>query len=109
MPCVPRRTTQDPLPSGDLAEPIDILPGPKRDPDVMQCRTHPAQTPGLEWAPRLENLVVARQEHDPLVEHLAPILSIPVLRIAYEDLIADQAAPPEPSWSSWSSSPKTRA
>ena len=57
---------------------------------ISSCFLHPLRGPGLEWACRLEDLVVARQEHDRLIEHLAPILPIPVHRIAYEDLVADQ-------------------
>ena len=64
-----------------------------RDPrdQISSCFLHPLRGQGLEWACRLEDLVIARQEHDRLVEHLAPILPMPVHRITYEDLIADQS------------------
>ena len=63
-----------------------------RDPrdQITSCFLHQLPGAGLEWACRLEDLVVARQEHDRLIEHLVPIMPVPVHRVAYEDLIADQ-------------------
>jgi hypothetical protein len=63
-----------------------------RDPrdQIASCYLHQLRGPGLEWACRIEDLVVARQEHDRLVDHLAPILPVPVHRIRYENLVADQ-------------------
>ena len=63
-----------------------------RDPrdQITSCFLHQLRGAGLEWACRLEDLVVARQEHDRLIEHLVPIMPVPVHRVAYEDLIADQ-------------------
>lgn len=64
-----------------------------RDPrdQIASCYLHQLRGPGLEWGCRLEDLVAARRDHDRLVEHLASVLPIPVHRLRYEDLIADQA------------------
>jgi hypothetical protein len=57
---------------------------------ILSCFLHQLRGPGLEWATRVEDLIAARRDHDRLVEHLAGVLPIPVHRVRYEDLVADQ-------------------
>ncbi len=57
---------------------------------ILSCFLHQLRGVGLEWATRLEDLVAARRDADRLVAHLEGVLPIPVHRIRYETLVADQ-------------------
>ena len=58
---------------------------------ILSCFLHQLRGPGLEWATRIDDLIAARRDHDRLVEHLASVLPLPVHRVRYEDLVADQS------------------
>lgn len=68
-----------------------------RDPrdQIVSSFLHQLRGPGLEWASRLEDLVVARTEHDRLVDHFMKVLPLPIHRVRYEELVADQVGTTE--------------
>jgi len=80
------------LPLMAMAFPASRVVFVERNPrdQILSCFLHQLRGPGLEWATRLDDLVAARREHDRLVDHLATVLPLPVHRLRYEDLVADQ-------------------
>ncbi len=59
--------------------------------NILSMFLHSLRGDTLTWACRLEDLIVARQEHDRLMDHFGSILPVPFHRIRYEDLVARQA------------------
>lgn len=64
-----------------------------RDPldNILSMFLHSLRGDSLAWACCLDDLIVARQAHDRLMDHFASILPIPFHQIRYEDLVARQA------------------
>lgn len=58
---------------------------------ILSSYLHQLRGTGLRWATRLEDLVAARRAFDRLADHLPDVLPVPVHRLRYEDLVADQA------------------
>lgn len=56
----------------------------------LSCLLHQIRGPGLEWTSSLEGLVVARRNHDRLVEHWRSNLPTPTHLVSYESLVDDQ-------------------
>jgi hypothetical protein len=58
--------------------------------NILSMFLHSLRGDTLTWGCRLEDLIVARQEHDRLMDHFGSILPVPFHRIRYEDLVARQ-------------------
>ena len=74
-----------------------MLPGCRivhvtRDPldNVLSMFLHSLRGDSLAWACDLDDLVVARQEHDRLMDHFSSILPVPFHQVRYEDLVNQQ-------------------
>ena len=75
-----------------------ILPGCRiihvtRDPldNILSMFLHSLRGDTLSWACRLDDLILARQEHDRLMDHFGSILPVPFHQVRYEDLVTRQA------------------
>ena len=75
-----------------------VLPGSRvihlqRNPrdTILSVHQQPINVSLYPWSTSLEGMITARASHDRLMAHWTRTLSIPVLPVSYEDLVADPA------------------